>query len=221
MTGATKTVARGGGRPRGYFTTDGTKVVASTTVCNRFKESGGLVQAANNVGLEGKTLEEAWYGAKGIGSEVHAMVESYLHGEDIGQPKTLEAMNGFEAFREWWEAGKFTAVYTEVPIVSDTYRFGGTPDAILRDSKGRLCLGDWKVANGLFSNNLWQIASYGLLVEEWLGEKLTGGYHLVQFSKEHGDFTHKHFPELNDAARLFLMLRDAYDLDRAVAKRAR
>lgn len=221
MSAPTQAPARGGGRPRGYFDDDGVRLPASTTITNRFKDSGGLVQAANNVGLEGKTLEEAWYGARGIGHEVHAMVESFLHGEEVGKPSTLEAMRGYESFREWWDASNFTVEYTEVPLVSRVHRFGGTPDAVMRDSKERLCLGDWKASNGIFSNYLWQIASYGLLVEEWLEEKLEGGFHIVQFNKATGDFTHKHFPELEDAARLFLMFREAYDLDKQVAKRAR
>ena len=217
-----KTVARGGGRPgRGYYLADGTRVPATTTLTNRFKDSGGLLHWANQVGREGKTLDEAREPATSVGKIVHAMVESFLHGEDVGEPKTLEAMNGYESWLDWWQAGKFTVEYTELPIVSETYRFGGTLDTILRDSKGRLCLGDWKTSNGIYADYLWQIAAYGLLFEEYAGEKLEGGFHLARFSKEHGDFEHRHYKELDDAARLFLIFREAYDLDKAVGKRAK
>ena len=215
-----KTVARGGGRPRGYYL-DGVRVPAVTTITSRFKESGGLLHWANTMGLEGKTLDEAREPATGVGKVVHSMVESFLHGEDVGAPKTIEAVTGFESFRDWWEAGKFTVEYTELPIVSETYRFGGTLDTILRDSKGRLCLGDWKTSNGVYPDYLWQIAAYGLLWEEHSGEKLEGGFHIARFSKEHGDFEHRHYGELDDAARLFLRFREDYDLDKLVAKRAK
>ena len=222
MSAPAKTVARGGGRPgRGYYLEDGTRVPAVTTITNRFKESGGLLYWANTAGLEGKTLDEAREPAKGIGTVVHGMVESFLHGEDVGEPKTIEAMTGFESFRDWWEASKFTVEYTELPIVSETYRFGGTLDTILTDSKGRLCLGDWKTSNGIYPDYLWQIGAYGLLFEEWSGKKLDGGFHLARFSKEHGDFEHRHYGELDDAARLFLRFREDYDLDKLVAKRAK
>jgi hypothetical protein len=219
----TTTATRGGGRPgRGYYSEDGkTRFPAVTTVAGRFDDKQRLVQAANNVGLEGKTLEEAWYGARGIGHEVHAMGEAYLHGEPVPSPSTLEATNGFESFVEWWEAGKFTVLHTELPIVSETMRFGGTIDTILRDSKGRLCLGDWKTSSGIFPGYLVQVAAYGLLYEEWSGEKLEGGYHLARFSKDHGDFEHRHYAELDDAARLFLIYREAYDIDKLVQRRAR
>jgi len=219
--GTPETVARGGGRPRrGYYIGD-VRVPASTTITSRYKESGGLLYWANQVGLDGKTLDEAREPATSIGTVVHGMVESFLHGEDVGEPKTIEAVTGFESFRDWWEASKFTVEHTEVPIVSETHRFGGTPDAIMRDSKSRLCLGDWKTSNGIYPDYLWQIGSYGLLVEEWLGEPLEGGFHLARFSKEHGDFEHRHYGELDDAAALFLMYREAYDLDKRVAKRAK
>lgn len=218
---ASSAPARGGGRPRGYYLADRTRVPSVTTITGRFKDSGGLLHWANTAGLEGKTLEEARQPATSIGDQVHKMVESFLHGEDVGTPDTLEAMTGFDSFRDWWEAGKFTIEYTELPLVSEEFRFGGTPDTIMRDGKGRLCLGDWKTSNGVYPENIWQLAAYGLLFEEWSGEKLEGGFHLARFSKEHGDFEHRHYAELKDAADLFLLYLAAYQLDKAVAKRAR
>ncbi len=42
-----------------YLDTEGKKVPSVTTICNRFKDSGGLINWANKVGREGKTLKEA------------------------------------------------------------------------------------------------------------------------------------------------------------------
>lgn len=215
------TVARGGGRPRGYFAADGVRVPAVTTITGRFKDSGGLLHWANQAGLEGKTLDEARTPAAAVGTVVHTMVEAFIHGENVGEPKTLEAVTGFESFRDWWEAGKFVLEYTELPLVSETHRFGGTLDGIGVDHKGRRCLFDWKTSNGIYEDYLWQIAAYGLLFEEWSGEKLEGGFHLARFSKEHGDFEHRHYKELDDAAELFLIFRDAYDRDKKVKRRAK
>lgn len=214
-------VSRGGGRPRGYFLEDGTRVPAVTTITNRFKESGGLLYWANQMGLEGKTLDEAREPATSIGSEVHSMVEAHIHGEPAGQASTLEAMTGYQSWLDWWESAQFGVEYTELAIVSESYRFGGTLDAIARDGKDRYCLLDWKTSNGIYPDYLCQIAAYGLLYEEWSGRKLEGGYHLARFSKEHGDFEHRHYGDLSDAAGLFLIFREAYDLDKSLAKRAK
>jgi hypothetical protein len=156
------------------------------------------------MGLEGKTLDEAREPATSVGTVVHDMVEAFLHGDAIEEPKTLEAVTGFESFRDWWEASGLTVEVTELAIVSDSMRFGGTLDAILVDAKGRKCLGDWKTSNGIYPDYLCQIAAYGLLWEEYAGEKLEGGFHLARFSKEHGDFEHRHYFDLSDAADLFL-----------------
>jgi hypothetical protein len=43
----------------------------------------------------------------------------------------------------------------------------------------------------------------------------------VRFSKEHGDMEHRHYPELDEAERLFLLFRDAYEIDKVLKKRAR
>lgn len=214
-------IERGGGRPRGYFTADKERVPSATTVTSRFKESGGLLYWANNLGLEGKTLEDGREPATGIGHLVHSMVEAHIHGEELPSVTSLSALAAYEAWRDWWDSTNLEVVATELPLVSEEHRFGGTLDAVLRDSKGRLCIGDWKTSAGIYSDYLLQVAAYGLLWDEWNAEKITGGFHLVRFSKEDGDLEHRHYAELDDARRMFVLLRQAYDLDKAVKRRSK
>lgn len=217
------TVVRGAGRPEGYYTADGRRVPSVTTITNRFKNMAAMVRAANSVGLEGKTLEEAWYGpALSVGDQVHKMVEATLHGETPPEATSLEAMNAYQAWSTWWRANAFEVVATELPLVSERHRFGGTIDTVLRNRDGALCIGDWKSSNGIYSDYLIQVAAYGLLWSEHNpNEPLTGGYHIVRFGKEAGDLEHRHFPELGEAEHMFLLLREAYDLDRTLSRRAR
>ena len=98
--------------------------------------------------------------------------------------------------------------------MSEAYRFGGTIDTIVRDRHGRLCVGDWKSSKAVYSDYLLQIAAYKILWEENRDELITGGFHLVRFSKEHGDMEHRFFPELAEAEQMFVLLREAYDLDK-------
>lgn len=212
---------RGTGRPKGYFAADGVRIPAVTTILSRFKESGGLLYWANQQGLEGKTLEEAREPATGTGHLVHSMVEAKLHRQPLPEVKSLEAISSYQAWLEWWEGSKLTVEATEIALVSEEYRFGGTIDGILRDSKGRLALGDWKTSAGIYVDYLLQIAAYGLLWDEVNDEKLEGGFHIVRFSKDHGDLEHRHFSHLEDARDMFLLLRQAYELDKTVKKRAK
>jgi hypothetical protein len=43
----------------------------------------------------------------------------------------------------------------------------------------------------------------------------------LRFSKEYGDLEHRHYPELDDARDLFLMLREAYTLSQQLEKRVK
>jgi hypothetical protein len=150
------------------------------------------------------------------------MVEATLNGEVPEQPSSLDAIAAYDAWFEWWRNARLEVVATEWPLVSDVYAFGGTIDSILRDDKSRLSIGDWKTSNGIYPEQLLQVAAYGILWNEHNPEEpISGGYHIVRFSKEHGDLEHRHYANLDDAIDLFLRYRECYELDKALAKRAR
>lgn len=216
---------RGGGRPDEYRTADGERVPSVTTITGRFKNAAGLIKWANNEGLAGRKLYED-SSATDIGSLVHRMVEAKIHGDP--QPKIAEeyrakAMSGFGAWERWFDANRFEVVATEVPLVSEEWKFGGTIDTVARDHTGRLVMLDWKTSNAIYPEYLVQLAAYGALWNELAPDeqKLTGGFHLVRFSKEHGDMEHRHFPDLDDGWKQFRLLRQAYELDKLLAKRAK
>jgi hypothetical protein len=107
-----------------------------------------------------------------------------------------------------------------MPLVSEVYQFGGTPDAIGRVN-GELCLLDWKTSNSVYSDYLLQLAAYRVLWEEINPDRpLMGGFHLLRFSKEHGDFAHHFYRDLSEAWEMFAHHRAAYGLDAALRKRA-
>jgi hypothetical protein len=216
---------RGAGRPDEYRTKDGDRVPSTTTITGRFKDSAGLIKWANAEGLAGRKLYED-KSATDIGSLVHAMVEARLHGQSMphipGEYRET-VLSAFASFEAWFEGNQFEVIATEFPLVSEVWRYGGTIDSILRDAKGRLCIGDWKTSNAIYADYLLQLAAYGALWDEHApaDAKLTGGFHLVRFSKEHGDMEHRHFPELDDAWTMFTLLRQSYELDKLLKRRAK
>ena len=80
---------------------------------------------------------------------------------------------------------------------------------------------DIKTSNGVYRDNLLQVAAYGYL---WAAnnppDQITGGYHILRFSKENGDFSHHFYPDLSEAWEMFVLLRKAYDIDLRLKKRA-
>jgi hypothetical protein len=213
----------------GYYTKDGKRVPGTTTVIGRFKDSSALIYWAYNRGKEGLELYESRDKAAELGTIVHEMVEEFVKGwhpyEVIPVGITPEdqerVMSAFSAFEEWFESNKFEIVEQEVQLVSEVHQYGGTPDAIALDGKGRLVLLDWKTSDGVYSDHLVQLGAYRILWNETHPDNpLTGGSHLCRFAKQHGDFAHHFFPDLSKAERQFILFREAYDNDKELKKRA-
>lgn len=224
----------------GYRASDGNKLPSVTTIISRFKDSGALMKWAYNTGREhgvlegqGKEAPDSLYAvtakAADIGTAAHAMVETHITG---GQPKMVaaylslpselqaKAERSFQSYLDWASMSKLEIVDQEMYLVSEKYRFGGTPDAIGLVN-GSLCLVDWKTSNGVYADYLLQLAAYRVLWEENNPERpLVGGFHLCRFSKEYGDFAHHYYSELDDAWRMFSLLLEAYGYDKAMKRRA-
>lgn len=212
--------------PSGYFLKEGTRVPSVTTINGRFGDKGQLMFWAFNQGKEGKaTLYEESGKAADVGTLAHQMVEARIKGEktikakDIGPELIEKARQAFAMYEVWARQAKVKIIATELDLVSEEYRYGGTPDAIGETETG-LAILDWKTSNGVYVDHLIQVAAYGRLWEENHPEsKLTGGYHLLRFSKDYPDFAHRHYSELNDAWEQFKHFRASYELDKLLKKR--
>lgn len=213
----------------GYRTADGTRVPGTTTIIGRFKESGALLRWAWKQGREGRELYEERDTAGEIGTAAHAMVEASIKGLDPEDALTASgladehkdrARGAFKAYQSWASMSRLQIIDQEMRLVSEKYRFGGTPDAIGLVN-GELCLVDWKTSNGVYADYLMQLAAYRQLWEEAHPDQpLVGGFHLCRFSKEYGDFAHHFYPELGSAWEMFKHLRSAYEFDKELKKRA-
>lgn len=207
----------------GYFLKDGSRVPGVTTVLGRFKESGGLMYWAWEQGKAGLDFRETRQAAADAGTLAHAMVEAEIHGKPFTVPEGTaqetrdKACQAYRLYKEWAVQTRLVAVKTEVRLVSEQYRYGGTLDVILVG--GRRVLGDWKTSNGVYGDYLCQLAAYGYLWNEANPDEPVAGYQLMRFSKDHPDFEARFFEELEEAWEMFLALRRAYELDKAVKAR--
>lgn len=211
---------------KGYFLKDGRRVPGTTTVIGRFKESGALIWWAWNEGKEGRDYRETSKKAADAGTLAHAMVEAHIKKlpspDRTGVPDEVQmkAAAAYLAYLQWEESTKLEILETEIALVSEKYEFGGTPDAI-GYLNGVLSLVDWKSSNAVYADHLIQMAAYKELWTECRPEyPITGGFHLCRFSKEHGDFAHHYFPNLDEAWEQFVLFRRAYEIDKGLKKRA-
>jgi hypothetical protein len=217
----------------GYFLKDGTKVPGTTTVIGRFKETGGLMHWAFKQGQSGAShLYEKAEEAADIGTCAHGMVERHISGvpadeiEIYAQDTLIDsgmcdrARLAFGAYLAWAKNFQVEIIAQEILLVSELYKYGGTPDAIgLIDNKFTLL--DWKTSNAVYSDYLIQLAAYGnLWNENNPGSPITGGYHLLRFSKETGDFAHHYYADLTQEWEQFKDFRRCYERDKSIKKRA-
>ncbi len=159
---------------RGYFLKDGSRVPGTTTIIGRFKESGPLLrwayaqgrmhEALANQGSDApSSLYDGTDSAAEIGTVTHAMVERHLDGEGEetiekairdahGQSLYQKARGSYDAYLAWEQQTRLKIIAQEIPLVSETHRFGGRPDAI-GEINGEICILDWKTSNRVYTDH--------------------------------------------------------------------
>ena len=213
-------------RPAGGYhsTVDGKRLPGTSTVAKLISDPSGLYWWHWNEGHEGREFRAALETARAAGTLVHEAAESWKH----GQPYTwtgpadvvAKAKRGYAAFLEWTQQTRLKIEQTEVSLVSETHRFGGTFDCILIGERRVMC--DFKTSAAVYPEHLLQVAAYGKLWEEHHPDQpITGGFYILRFSKEYGDFAANWYADLEDAWRSFLLCRQLYDLKGALGKRCR
>ena len=218
--------------PINGYRINGVRVPGVTTVLGRFKDSGGLLYWAFEQGKAAERGEIAKLydkrdEAAESGTLAHMFVEAHNNGTELPDtsdyPEEIvrQAKQGYENYLHWEESNLLQITHQEIELVSTAHKFGGCIDAIGIDPRGKKCLIDWKTSNSIYQDYLVQLAAYAILWNEnHPDDPITGGFHLCRFSKEHADFAHHFWSELDDAAALFLLYRRAYDLDRNLKRRA-
>ena len=213
----------------GYFLKDGTRVPGTTTVIGacHLGSIDPLLGWANKLGRDGKSHTEERDKAADAGTACHAMAECYALKTEFDPSKfeaeaIAKAEHAFSAFREWATQTQLRIAITECGLVSERYRYGGTLDAMFVN--GKLSLGDYKTSNGLRASMLIQLAAYRNLWEENRpDEPITGGFHLLRFSRpEHPDdpvhFSHHYWSDLSLAWEAFKHMRELYDIHARLRK---
>jgi hypothetical protein len=206
-------VKQGTGRPtKGYFTEDGKRVPSVTTITGRFKDSGGLIHWAWQQGIDGINYRESRDKAADAGSFCHRWIEDWIHGRESNfepvwetdDDTIVQARTGFSAFQEWADSVELEVLETEFPLVSETYKFGGTPDALALVA-GKPKLLDWKSSNAVYVEYVAQVAAYRQLIRERATDlhwaDILGNYPhapdsalLLRIGKEHADFHLHSYP---------------------------
>ena len=110
-----------------------------------------------------KLLKEARYAdrdaAANRGTEVHALAEAYMHGQEIEVPDELEGhVRAYELFAREWDV---KPVHIEVVIGNTTLGYCGTVDLVADLIDGQRHLTDLKTSrSGIFPETALQVVAY-------------------------------------------------------------
>ena len=216
------------GRPKAvYRNAAGKRVPGTTTVISRFKESGGLMHWAWQCGMDGLDINQVRDDAADAGTCCHEMIDVHLRKKPsenfehrYSEKVRINAGHAFIGYLEWAEQSKLSVVASEQSLVSEKYQFGGCFDAVLVG--GTLRLLDYKTSSGIYQDMLIQVGgAYSLLWEEHHPDQPLQGMDLLRISKPKSpddpvSFEHRHWSAeiFPIAQRQFILLREAYDLDK-------
>jgi len=91
------------------------------------------------------------------GTDVHALAERIIHGEQVDVPEHL--VGHVEGYTRFIDTFGVEPILTEVPVANRAHWYAGKPDAIV-NMGGTVWLLDWKTSSGVYGETALQTAAY-------------------------------------------------------------
>jgi hypothetical protein len=177
-----------------YHLSDGTKVPGGSTICKIGDDASALLHWAWKLGTEGKDYRKERDKAADIGTIAHFLIECFLNNQvadlsDYGQEDIDKALLCYNKFVDWWDEQNLEKVATEIQLVNEFYRYGGTIDLIARTQKGEHILLDFKTSKKISESYWRQCAGYAQLWNSNNPANPIKNHAIVRIGKqEEGDF---------------------------------
>lgn len=155
-----------------YRTKDETRVKSVTTIIgNQLGWSkNGLIGWNVKLMKQGINPYVELKKAGRIGTLAHIMIEQFIKGGSVNldgySPGEIsKAKTAYYGFYKWFKDNDVKFLETEMQLVSDKYKFGGTFDAVAVVN-GKIMLLDWKTTNACHDEFIIQLAAYRQLWAE-------------------------------------------------------
>lgn len=151
--------------PHKTYELDG-KTYPSVTEILAIIAKPGLMTWANSLGLAGKDNKTESQRIAGIGTAVHAQIESYFReGKPFYEGAPKEARYPLKLFAMWLQKHEIEPVLIEESLISPALGFAGTID-LLAKVDGRLTLIDFKTSTRIYGDYYAQLSAYKQLLAE-------------------------------------------------------
>lgn len=118
-----------------------------------------------------------------IGTQVHDLIENYIHHKTVPEIHNEQMLKSFNKFKEWYDSQEgLELVFTERKVLSRIHKFTGTLDALFKKNDEYIIY-DWKTSSGIRDSHYVQVYLYAICIEEELGIKVNKGV-IVNCTKE-------------------------------------
>lgn len=204
-----------------YKLADGTRIPSVTTYLGILAKPA-LIHWAWELGVQGLDYRKVRDQAGDIGTLVHYLIICKLKGEEpdlstyTPQDAALAA-SPMSKFEEWFEEHEIEPVLMETPLVSEEYKFGGTPDFYgLIDKQATLL--DFKTGKEVYQETFYQLAAYTyLLIEN--GYAPVESVRVLRIGKSEDEgFDYRTLGNLDNYWKVFLACQEIYELNRSIRK---
>lgn len=200
-----------------YKTKDGKRVCGVTTITGVL-DKPALKFWANQLGLAGVKVQEYVDDLAAIGTLAHYMIECHIKKvkpnlDDSSKNQIDKAENSFLKFLEWEKQHKIQFIKSEMSLVSEKHRYGGTID-IYCILDGVYTLLDIKTCKGLYPDQDLQVGGgyFPLLIEN--GYKVEQAV-IVKVGRSDNEGLNAEcrvIPNLAGYQKMFLLCRDIYEI---------
>lgn len=206
-----------------YKLADGTRVPGVTTFLGVLSKPA-LIKWANNLGLQGIDSTAYVDNLANVGILAHSMILAHLKDEEVDTAEYSEnqielANNSFQSFLAWATPFLIEPLLVEVPLVSEKFRFGGTPD-LLANIDGVPTLVDFKTGKALYPEHSTQVAAYMQLILEhgWAVNEVK----ILRIGRDESEgFEVRPVTKLDANWEVFLHCQSVYELQKQLAKEAK
>jgi hypothetical protein len=197
-----------------YYLNTGDSIPGVTTVLGVMAKPA-LIAWANRLGLQG--IDSTKYKDKmaNIGTLAHYFVMCHFTGKtpdtsEFSQSDIDTAHNCMKSFYSWEKQHKIEPIIVEIPLVSDVYGYGGTPDLVARVD-GELELIDFKSGSGIYYDYYYQVAAYRQILKEH-GHKVERA-RLIRIGRDDNEgFEERLILKFDQEFELFLHCLSIYNL---------
>ena len=155
---------------RRYYLQDKSLAVGVTTVLSILSKPA-LLKWSNNLGLSGIDVNKFVDDKAAQGTLAHLLIEDYLkktkrdYLEDFTKNQLEQAKNAFNKFLEWEKDKVIEIMESELALVSEKHRYGGTID-LYCTINGRSTVMDIKTSKAVYSEHKTQVCAYAELLKE-------------------------------------------------------